>query len=136
MKYFNKLLGMCLLYMACLLTSCINSEDDLHGKWQLKYDETGTTHAQHADSLFYNFQKGSFSQLCLLKDGTYETFFGNYALKDAEISIILLPESLEHWIYSDYVGWEEGVRTFKIVELSSDVLRLQYEGKEMGFRRY
>ncbi|MDE8698285.1 hypothetical protein PZH42_30585, partial [Bacteroides cellulosilyticus] len=48
---------------------------------------------ERQDSIFYNFQKGSFSAICLLKNGSYQTFFGNYSLKGDKISIILLPQT-------------------------------------------
>ena len=85
---------------------------------------------------FYNFQKGSFSAICLLKNGSYQTFFGNYSLKGDKISIILLPQSMEDENYSFYMGWENGERTFTMEELTSSSLHLEYEGVRYIFRRY
>ena len=85
----------------------------------------GTT--QTVDSVFYNFQKGSFSAICLLADGNYQTFFGNYSLQDDKISIILLPE-YGGPEYDKYIGWEENKRIFHVDELSSSSLRLNYRG--------
>ena len=84
----------------------------------------------------FNFQKGSFSAICLLKNGSYQTFFGNYSLKGDKISIILLPQSMEDENYSFYMGWENGERTFTMEELTSSSLHLEYEGVRYIFRRY
>ena len=43
--------------------------------------------------------------------------FGNYSLKGAEISIILLPESVNDKNYDTYFGWPEGKCTFKVEDL-------------------
>ena len=120
----------------CLLSACTNGADDLTGKWQLRYYESPDGTTVQVDNLFYNFQKGSFSIICILKDGLYESFFGNYSLSGDEISIILLPESVDSENYDAFVGWPEGCRTFKITELSSDILRLKYEGVSAVFRKY
>ena len=85
---------------------------------------------------FYNFQKGSFSAICLLKDGGLTTFFGNYSLKGAEISIILLPESVNDKNYDTYFGWPEGKCTFKVEDLSYSSLRLEYGGTKSIFRKF
>ena len=82
------------------------------------------------------FQKGSFSAICLLKDGGVTTFFGNYSLKGAEISIILLPESVNDKNYDTYFGWPEGKCTFKVEDLSYSSLRLEYEGTKSIFRKF
>ena len=86
--------------------------------------------------MIYNFQKCSFSGICLLKNGGYQTFFGNYSLKGDKISIILLPESIEEENYALYMGWENGERTFTMEELTSSSLRLEYAGIHYIFRKY
>ena len=108
-----------------VLAACSNVDGDLDDKWQLRQD-----------SIFYNFQKGSFSAICLLKNGSYQTFFGNYSLKGDKISIILLPQSMEDENYSFYMGWENGERTFTMEELTSSSLHLEYEGVRYIFCRY
>ena len=95
----------------------------------------GNGPTQTVDSVFYNFQKGSFSAICLLADGNYQTFFGNYSLQDDKISIILLPE-YGGPEYDKYIGWEENKRIFHVDELSSSSLRLNYEGIVSVFRKY
>ena len=82
------------------------------------------------------FKKEVFSAICLLKDGGLTTFFGNYSLKGAEISIILLPESVNDKNYDTYFGWPEGKCTFKVEDLSYSSLRLEYEGTKSIFRKF
>lgn len=81
-------------------------------------------------------RKVAFLPICLLKNGSYQTFFGNYSLKGDKISIILLPQSMEDENYSFYMGWENGERTFTMEELTSSSLHLEYEGVRYIFRRY
>ena len=95
-----------------------------------------TVHQRRWTVYFNNFQKGSFSAICLLKDGGLTTFFGNYSLKGAEISIILLPESVNDKNYDTYFGWPEGKCTFKVEDLSYSSLRLEYEGTKSIFRKF
>lgn len=47
---------------------------DLAGKWQLRQYQYADGTSEKVDSVFYNFQKGSFSAICLLKDGGLTTF--------------------------------------------------------------
>ena len=90
---------------------------------------------QKEDSVFYNFQKGSFSAICLLEDKTYHTFFGLYSLQDDKIYIILRPEENID-LCKQYLQWDELGRTFQIEELSSSTLQLRYEDIVSVFRKY
>ena len=119
-----------------VLAACSNVDGDLDNKWQLRQYQYADGSIERQDSIFYNFQKGSFSAICFLKNGSYQTFFGNYSLKGDKISIILLPESVEYENYAFYIGWENGERTFTIEELSSSSLRLEHEGVRFIFRKY
>ncbi len=119
-----------------VLAACSNVDGDLDDKWQLRQYQYADGSVERQDSIFYNFQKGSFSAICLLKNGSYQTFFGNYSLKGDKISIILLPQSMEDENYSFYMGWENGERTFTMEELTSSALHLEYEGVRYIFRRY
>lgn len=125
-----------ILVFLWLCAACTSGADDITGKWQMRTVELPGGEQQQVDNLFYNFQKGSFSVICVLKVGVYETFFGNYSLKDGEISIILLPESVKSENYDTFVGWTEGRQTFQITELSSNRLCLKSGGKLYTFRRY
>lgn len=125
-----------IILMACSFTACMNGGGDLAGKWQLRQYQYADGTLEKVDSVFYNFQKGSFSAICLLKDGGVDTFFGDYSLKGAEISIILLPESINDRNYNIYFGWPEGKRTFKVEDLSYSSLRLEFEGTKSAFRKY
>lgn len=119
-----------------VLAACSNVDSDLDNKWQLRQYQYADGSVERQDSVFYNFQKGSFSAICLLRNGSYQTFFGNYSLKGDKISIILLPESMEDENYSSYIGWENGERTFTLEELTSSSLRLEYGEVRYIFRKY
>ena len=119
-----------------VLAACSNVDGDLDAKWQLRQYQYADGSKKRQDSIFYNFQKGSFSAICLLKNGSYQTFFGNYSLKGDKISIILLPESMDDENYAFYIGWENGERTFTMEELTSSSLRLECGGTRYLFRKY
>lgn len=119
-----------------ILVGCTNGGSSLENKWQLRqYRYTDGT-VEREDSVFYNFQKKSFSAIYLLKTGHYQTYYGSYSLKGSEITIVLLPESLEDSNYGLCVGWEDGQRTFSIEQLSSSSLHLSHEGTVSMFRKY
>lgn len=128
--------GLPLLFLLWLVAACMNGGGDLAGKWQLRTYSYPDGAVLHEDSVFYNFQKGSFSAICLRKDGDYTVFFGNYSLTGDEISIILLPESVHYELYGRYIGWPDGKQTFKVEELSSSALRLESGGVRLNFRKY
>ena len=131
------LINLLLILIICLFNSCINEWDEISGKWQLRSCESKVEGmSMHVDSVFYNFQKGSFSQLCILKDGDWDTFYGNYTLKAGEISVILLPDNQLKENYAEYVGWDDGKIVFDIVTLTSKQLVLQSESLIMRFRKY
>ena len=92
-----------------VLAACSNVDGDLDDKWQLRQYQYADGSIERQDSIFYNFQKGSFSAICLL---------------------------MEDENYSFYMGWENGERTFTMEELTSSSLHLEYEGVRYIFRRY
>lgn len=132
MKQWLNVLFLPLLFVA---SSCKDDESKLENKWQLRQIQQVGGQVQQVDSVFYNFQKGSFSAICLLQDSSYLTFFGNYSLLDDKISIILLPD-YEMEQVEEYLKWREGEQIFRIEELSSSVLRLSNEEISLIFRKY
>ena len=54
-----------------VLAACSNVDGDLDDKWQLRQYQYADGSIERQDSIFYNFQKGSFSAICLLKNGSY-----------------------------------------------------------------
>lgn len=127
----------CLLFCIICISSCADDlSDDLTGKWQLVRSETSGGSVEYIQNVFYNFQEGSFSCTHLLKDGTYVSFFGCYFLKDAEISIILLPESVENIYFETCMGWENGMQNFLIADISVKELLLMHAENRYIFRRY
>ena len=126
---------LCLPLLLSVVASCSDDEDKLTGKWQLRQNELPDGTVQKEDSVFYNFQKGSFSAICLLEDKTYHTFFGLYSLQDDKIYIILRPEENID-LCKQYLQWDELGRTFQIEELSSSTLQLRSEDIISVFRKY
>lgn len=126
---------LCLPLLLSVVASCSDDEDKLTGKWQLRQYELPDGTVQKEDSVFYNFQKGSFSAICLLEDKTYHTFFGLYSLQDDKIYIILRPEENID-LCKQYLQWDELGRTFQIEELSSSTLLLRSEDIISVFRKY
>lgn len=126
---------LCLPLLLSVVASCSDDEDKLTGKWQLRQYELPDGTVQKEDSVFYNFQKGSFSAFCLLEDMTYHTFFGLYSLQDDKIYIILRPEENID-LCKQYLQWDELGRTFQIEELSSSTLQLRSEDIISVFRKY
>ena len=126
---------LCLPLLLSVVASCSDDEDKLTGKWQLRLYELPDGTVQKEDSVFYNFQKGSFSAICLLEDKTYHTFFGLYSLQDDKIYIILRPEENID-LCKQYLQWDELGRTFQIEELSSSTLQLRSEDIISVFRKY
>lgn len=126
---------LCLPLLLSVVAFCSDDEDKLTGKWQLRQYELPDGTVQKEDSVFYNFQKGSFSAICLLEDKTYHTFFGLYSLQDDKIYIILRPEENID-LCKQYLQWDELGRTFQIEELSSSTLQLRSEDIVSVFRKY
>ena len=126
---------LCLPLLLSVVASCSDDEDKLTGKWQLRQYELPDGTVQKEDSVFYNFQKGSFSAICLLEDKTYHTFFGLYSLQDDKVYIILRPEENID-LCKQYLQWDELGRTFQIEELSSSTLQLRFEDIVSVFRKY
>ena len=124
------------VFVFLFLIACDNdTEKRIEGKWQLKFNELSNGDIEKVDSVFYNFQKESFSAICLLNNGQYESFFGNYTLKENKISINLLPE-YEGVLYNKYFGWNNWQREFTIDKLNSTIMQLNFQGNIANFRKY
>jgi len=119
-----------------LVSSCSDEESRLENKWQLQQYEKADGTVQREDSVFYNFMKDSFSAICVLSDGSYTTIFGNYSFNGTELVITVLPESTSGPVYERYLNWKDGSRIFKVDELSSSVLQLNFNGEKSIFRKY
>lgn len=117
------------------VSACSDDESQLTGKWQLTQYEFPDGDVQRVDSVFYNFQKGTFSAICLSNNGAYDTFFGRYSLQSGEISINLL-DGYEGKVFEKYLNWENGVRVFSITDLTSKQLLLSYNDTLSVFRKY
>jgi hypothetical protein len=123
----------CLLLLSA--TACEDGQR-IEKKWQLRLYQYGDKRMVREDSIFYNFQKGSFSAICLLPDETYHTYYGNYRMKGTELSVVLLPDAPEDAYYERYMGWAAGERTFSVERLTSSEMRLGYADVDYLFRAY
>ena len=134
MKHIQR--AICMMMIMLGVSACSDDESLLENKWQLRQIQHDEETSGLADHVFYNFQKGSFSAICLHEDGEYYTFFGNYSLNRNEISIVLLPESNYGEVYERYINWENGNRTFTVDKLTGSTLCLEYGGTLFAFRKY
>ncbi|BEG98315.1 lipocalin-like domain-containing protein [Bacteroides sedimenti] len=128
-----------IFFFTLLITLSAACNDDncrLENKWQLREYVHTNGIVQREDSVFYNFMDGSFSAICVLPDGKFETYFGNYVYQGDDISITLLPEYTSKIAYNRYLGWDNGSRKFQVEKLSSTALQLNYNGEKSIFRKY
>lgn len=135
MKFFLRIF----FYFSIIVSifACSDDEGKITNKWQLReyaYDD-GTKVV--VDNVFYNFQKGSFSAICLHSDGEYYTFFGLYTLKGNQLTVSIKEfDDFENVVYTSYLGWENGERTFTVEQLDSSRLLLKYRDVLLTFRKY
>ena len=125
-----------LLLAVWLMAACASDDAKLTGKWQLRSYQYADGTIEREDSVFYKFQTGSFLAIGLTNKNTYQSFFGNYSLKDGGISIILLPESAGYSYYDRFMGWPDCERTFKVLDLSRSSMTLEHEQVRYVFRKY
>ncbi len=122
-------------FLMLSMVACSDEDSQITGKWQLRQYEYPNGDVQKVDSVFYNFQKGTFSAICINNSGGYDTFFGRYALLSDKISINLL-DGYEGETFEKYLNWEDGVRVFTIINLTSKQLLLGYNDSLSVFRKY
>jgi len=108
----------------------------LTGKWQLRQYIYEDGEVQKVDSVFFNFQKGSFLAICVPEEGVYAQFHGNYSMKGNELNISFLPDHAVGEIYEHFFGWPHATRTYNMEELSSSSMRLNHKDTISVFRKY
>lgn len=118
-----------------VLASCADDASRLEEKWQLKQIQYADGTVEEVGRVFYNFQKGSFSAICLQEDESYFTLFGTYSLSDDKISIILLNDYSKE-IVEECLRWSGSKQMFRIEELTSSALRLKNEEIDLVFKKY
>nr|WP_203558163.1 lipocalin-like domain-containing protein [Bacteroides sp. 214] len=124
------------MLLLCGFFSCSKSDESiLEEKWKLISVENIDGTKAEAGAVFYNFQKGSFSAICIDNDA-YHSFYGNYALNEKVLSIVIIPENTTGEVYEKYIGWEEGSNVFVVEQLTSSRLRLRDEERILTFRKY
>ncbi|MDE5702887.1 MAG: lipocalin-like domain-containing protein, partial [Bacteroides sp.] len=65
MKMRGKGIFLIVAMLMLVLFACSNGDGDLDNKWQLRQYRYADGSVKRQDSIFYNFQKGSFSAICL-----------------------------------------------------------------------
>jgi hypothetical protein len=124
-------------YILSIITvvSCTDDEFQLTSKWQLREYKHADGGVTEVDSIFYNFQKGSFLAICMDEKATYHHFHGTYLLGKEELFITIYDTRDSY--YNKFFGeWTDANRIFQIEELSSSKMRLNYEGTASVFRKY
>ena len=128
---------MAFLLASLALVSCSKDEaDQIVGKWQLRDLRYKDVYAETMDSVFYNFQKGTFSAIRLRKTGEYKTFFGSYSLRNSEISVTLYLDSIEKKELYEDVRLSNTENEYLIKEISSSDMTLSLNDTLMYFRKY
>ena len=126
-----------LLAASFLFLSCSKDEADMIvGKWQLRDLRYQDVYAETMDSVFYNFQKGTFSAIRLRKTGEYKTFFGSYSLRNSEISVTLYLDSIEKKELYEDVRLSSTENEYVIKDISSSDMTLSLNDTLMYFRKY
>ena len=67
---------LCLSLLFSVATACSDDEDKLTNKWQLRRYEFPDGTTQAVDSVFYNFQKGSFRPFVCWQMAIIKPFLG------------------------------------------------------------
>lgn len=135
LKIGIKILSLCVAMLGFI--SCMNGGDSPWvGKWQLREYQYPDGKVAKVDSVFYGFQKGSFLTYYMGVDGNYRSMYGYYEEGNEEITINLWQPAAGDPTYRKWFGWEDGVRTFKVEELTSKRIRLNYHDTIYVFRNY
>lgn len=125
-----------IVMMICSL-SCMNGGGSPWvGRWQLREYQYPDGSVAKVDSVFYGFQKGSFISQYMGEDGSYRSMYGYYEEEDNKITITLWGPAVSDPTYKKWFGWEDGVRTFRVDELTSKRIRLNYNDTIYVFRNY
>ena len=128
-----------LLMLALLagMASCQKDDADrIVGKWQLRDLKYKEVYSETIDSVFYNFQKGTFSAIRLRRSGEYKTFFGSYSMRNSEISVTLYLDSIEKKELYEDVRLSNSDNEYVIKEITSSDMTLSLNDTLMYFRKY
>ena len=128
--------GIGLLLLPCCV-SCMNGGDSPWvGRWQLREYRYPDGTVQRVDSVFYGFQKGSFIALYMNEGGGYRPMYGYYEEADDSMTIHLWEPDVNDSAYWKWFGWENGTRSFRVLDLGSKNMRLDYKDTVYVFRSY
>lgn len=128
--------GIGLLLLLCCV-SCTNGGDSpWTGRWQLREYRYPDGTVQRVDSVFYGFQKGSFITFYMNERGGYRSMYGYYEEGNDTLTIHLWEPDVNDGAYWKWFGWENGMRSFRVLNLSSKSMRLNYKDTVYVFRSY
>lgn len=117
--------------------SCTNGwNSSWMGQWQLREYQYPDGSVQKVDSVFYSFQKGSVLTSYMGRDGAYRTMYGYYEETEDSLTIHWWEPNTNDEAYRKWFNWENQMRSFRVEELSSHRIRLNYEDTIYVFRSY
>ena len=118
--------------------SCTNGDDSPWlGRWQLREYQYPDGSVQKIDSVFYGFQKGSFIAVYMGTDGDYRSMHGYYdEPAEDSLTIHLWSPNVNDATYRKWFGWENQMRSFRVLDLSSKSMKLDYKDTVYVFRFY
>lgn len=138
----KKLLGIVqigVLLMTLLSSvSCTNGDDSPWlGRWQLREYQYPDGSIHKVDSVFYGFQKGSFISVYMGTDGVYRSMYGYYdEPAEDSLTIHLWSPNENDATYRKWFGWENQMRSFRVLNLTSKNMKLDYKDTVYVFRLY
>ena len=126
-----------LVVVAVCCISCMNGGNSPWvGKWKLREYQYPDGRVSKVDGVFYGFEKGSFLTYYMGEDGAYRSMYGYYEEGDGKSTINLWGPAVDDPTYKKWFDWEDGARTFKVEELTSKKIRLNYNDTIYVFRNY
>lgn len=127
-----------ILLVCCFLSGCQKETASLiEAKWQLREMLFMDGTRIRVDSIFYNFQKGTFSAIRMRSSGEYKAFMGSYVVDDVDNLIINLhlKEGEFEELPAD-IGWDSEEKKIKVESISASDMCLSSDHKKYLFRKY
>lgn len=126
------------LLTCCFLSGCQKETASLiEAKWQLREMLFMDGTKIRVDSIFYNFQKGTFSAIRMRSNDEYKSFMGSYVLNGVdELTINLHLKEGELEEIPDDIGWDSEEKRFRVESISTSDMCLSSDNKKYLFRKY
>lgn len=124
---------------AGILSCSKDTEDKLHGKWQLRQVVEADGHAQTVDTVFYNFQTSLFMYLIAFPSEGPDVYRHAYGFSTPEGDNRLLlqlqdPQPIANFL--PYTDWTSAERSFTIEKLTGSELILVSGEQRYIFHKY